>query len=104
MKIKTYVIYVKKSFVIIKTRKSLKITVITPENLEDHSVCNLRYKVPKEIPTVFYNDSTYDYHFLIKKLAKGFEGELNAQRKIQKNILIFHCRLKKKIVMVKNHI
>ena len=35
-----------------------------------HSVCNLRYKVPKEIPIVFHNGSIYDYHFIIKKLAK----------------------------------
>ena len=26
-----------------------------------HNICNLRYKIPKEIPIVFHNDSTYDY-------------------------------------------
>ena len=31
-----------------------------------HSICNLRYKTPKEIPVVFRNGSTYDYHFIIK--------------------------------------
>ena len=35
-----------------------------------HDICNLRYKTPKEIPAVFHNGSTYDYHFIIKKLAK----------------------------------
>ena len=25
-----------------------------------HNICNLRYKIPKEIPTVFHNGSTYD--------------------------------------------
>ena len=40
-----------------------------------HSVCNLRYKVSKEIPIVFLNGSTYDYHFIVKKLAEEFEGE-----------------------------
>ena len=25
-----------------------------------HSICNLRYKTPKEIPVVFHNGSTYD--------------------------------------------
>ena len=25
-----------------------------------HDVCNLRYKIPKEIPVVFHNGSTYD--------------------------------------------
>ena len=27
-----------------------------------HNICNLRYKIPKEIPVVFQNGSTYDYH------------------------------------------
>ena len=26
-----------------------------------HSICNLRYKTPKEIPVVFHNGCTYDY-------------------------------------------
>ena len=29
-----------------------------------HNICNLRYKTPKEIPVVFHNGSTYDYHFI----------------------------------------
>ena len=39
-----------------------------------HSICNLRYKIPKEIPVVFHNGSTYDYHFIIKQLAREFKG------------------------------
>ena len=27
-----------------------------------HSICNLRYKVPQEIPVVFHNGSAYDYN------------------------------------------
>ena len=27
-----------------------------------HDICNLRYKIPKEIPVVCHNRSTYDYH------------------------------------------
>ena len=26
-----------------------------------HDICNLRYKISKEIPVVFHNGSTYDY-------------------------------------------
>ena len=40
-----------------------------------HDISNLRYKIPKEIPVVFHNGSTYDYHFIIKELAEEFEGE-----------------------------
>ena len=31
-----------------------------------HDICNLRYKIPKEIPVVFHNGSPYDYHVIIK--------------------------------------
>ena len=37
-------------------------------------MCNLRYKVPKEIPIVFHNGSTYDYHLIIKELVREFDG------------------------------
>ena len=40
-----------------------------------HDICNLRYKIAKEIPVVFHNGSTYEYHFIIKELAEEFEGE-----------------------------
>ena len=38
-----------------------------------HNICNLGYKVPKEIPIVFHNGSTYDYHFIMKELTKDLE-------------------------------
>ena len=38
-----------------------------------HGICNIRYRTPKEIPVVFCNGSTYDYHFIIKKPAKEFK-------------------------------
>ena len=31
-----------------------------------HSICNLKYSVPKIIPIFFRNGSNYDYHFIIK--------------------------------------
>ena len=34
-----------------------------------HSICNLRYKTPKEITIIFHNGSTYDYHSMINKLS-----------------------------------
>ena len=43
-----------------------------------HSICNLRYKTTKEIPVVFHNGSTYDYHFIINQLAKKFNGQLKS--------------------------
>ena len=40
-----------------------------------HNICNLRYKIPKEIPVVFNKSSTYDYHFIINELAEEVEGQ-----------------------------
>ena len=42
-----------------------------------HDICNLRFKIPKEIPVIFHNDSTYDYHFIIKELAENLTVNLN---------------------------
>ena len=39
-----------------------------------HSKCNLNYKIVKEIPILFHNRSVYDYHFIIKYLAREFKG------------------------------
>ena len=65
-----------------------------------HSICNPRYKTPKEIPVVFHIGSTYDYHFIIKQLAKEFDGRFDWLDKIQKNILLFQYQLKKNLIMV----
>ena len=40
-----------------------------------HSIYNLRYPVQKEIPIISHNGSNYDYHFIIKELAKEFKGQ-----------------------------
>ena len=39
-----------------------------------HSKCNLNYEIVKEIPVLFHNGSVYDYHFIIKYLAREFKG------------------------------
>ena len=38
-----------------------------------HSKFNLNYKIVKEIPVLFHNGSGYDYHFIIKYLAREFK-------------------------------
>ena len=40
-----------------------------------HRTCNLMYNTPREIPVVFHNGSSYDYHFIIKGLAEEFDGD-----------------------------
>ena len=36
----------------------------------DHSLCNLRYRIPSYIPVVFHKLSGYDAHLFIKELGK----------------------------------
>ena len=60
-----------------------------------HNICNLRYKVPKEIPIVFHNGSTYDYHFIIKKLAEEFKGEFECLGENTEKYITFSVPLKK---------
>ena len=62
-----------------------------------HNICNLRYKVPKEIPVVFHNGSTYDYHFIIKELVKEFEGNFDCLGENTEKYIPFSVPLKKKI-------
>ena len=62
-----------------------------------HNICNLRYKVPKEIHVVFHNGSTYDYHFIIKELVKEFEGNFDCLGENTEKYITFSVPLKKKI-------
>ena len=62
-----------------------------------HNICNLRYKIPKEIPVVFHNGSTCDYHFMIKELAKEFEGNFECLGENTEKYITFSVLIKKKI-------
>ena len=62
-----------------------------------HNICNLRYKVPKEIPIVFHNGSTYDYHFIIKELVKEFKGNFECFGENTEKSITFSVPIKKKI-------
>ena len=62
-----------------------------------HNICNLRYKTPKEIPTVFHNGSTYDFHFVIQELTKEYEGQFECLGKIVKKYITFSVPIKKKL-------
>ena len=62
-----------------------------------HNICNLRYKVPKEISILFHNGSIYDYHFIIKELVKEFEGNFECLGENTEKYLTFSVPMKKKI-------
>ena len=60
-----------------------------------HNICNLRYDVPKKIPIVFHNGSTYDYHFIIKKLAEKFKVKFGCLGENTEKSITFSMPLKK---------
>ena len=105
MKNKNFVLYVKKNFVQTKMIKAnlkyyikLKIIVIIKEKFRGaaHSICNLRYKIPKNIPVVFHNGFTYDYNFIIKQLAKEFNGNFDCLGENTEKYITFPVPIYKK--------
>ena len=66
-----------------------------------HSICSLRYKTPKEIPIIFHNSSTYDYHFIIKQLAKEFEGKFELLEENIEKYITFSVPTKKNLITIK---
>ena len=60
-----------------------------------HSICNLRYKVPDNIPITIQN-ADYDTHFIINQLAKEFKGELDCIGEIMEKYITFSAPTEKK--------
>ena len=60
-----------------------------------HSICNLHYKVPQEIPVKFHNGSKYGYHFIIKQLAEEFKGEFECLGENTEKYISFSVPIKK---------
>ena len=68
-----------------------------------HSICNLQNKTIKKIPVIFHNGSKYDWHLIIKELAKEFDcGEFKCLAENTEKYISFSVYLlKKNIMMVK---
>ena len=56
----------------------------------------LRYKIPREIPAVFHNGSTYDYHFIIKQLTIEFKGNFDCLGENTEKYITFSVPVYKK--------
>ena len=61
-----------------------------------HSTCNLRYKIPKEIPIVAHH-ATHDHHFIIKQLAKEFDGQFECLGENTEKYVTFSVLIKKEL-------
>ena len=53
------------------------------------------YNTPREIPVVFHNGSSYDYHFIIKRLAEEFEGDFECSGENKEKCITFSVPIKK---------
>ena len=61
----------------------------------EHSICNLRFNVPNEIPVVFHNGSNYDSHFTIKELANEYKGQFEFLGGKYRKVQNFFCSNRK---------
>ena len=61
-----------------------------------HSICDLKYKVPKEILIIIHN-ATYDTHFIIDQLAIEFKGKVNCIGDNMDNYITFSVPIKKEL-------
>ena len=64
---------------------------------------NLNYKIVKEIPVLFHNGSVYDYHFIIKYLAREFKGNSECLGENTEKYISFTVPFKKGL-MIKEEI
>ena len=56
--------------------------------------------MPNEIPVVFHNDSRYDYHYIIKELANGFEGQFEYLGENKGKYKTFSVQIEKQVTKV----
>ena len=60
-----------------------------------HKICNLIYNTPREIPVIFHNGSSYDYHFIIKRSAEECEGDFECLGESKEKYMTFSVPIKK---------
>ena len=53
------------------------------------------YNTPREIPVLFHNGSSYDYHFIIKGLAKESDGDFECLGENKEKYITFSVPIKK---------
>ena len=96
-------IWKKKKIVLMMKIKSIKkseIIVIMLGNIENiaaHNICNLRYKIPTEIPVVFHNGTTYNHKFIINDLTKEVEGWFECLGENTDRYITFSAPIKKEL-------
>ena len=65
-----------------------------------HDKCDMNYKISKNIPVLFHNGSAYDYHFIIKELAKEFEGQFEFLGENTEKYITLSLQINKEIIKI----
>ena len=84
----------------IKNIVKLGTTLIILGNIAVHSVCNIKFRVDKEISTFFHNGSNYDYLFIIKKLAEEFEKQFPCLGENTEKYITFSVPIEKEVTRI----
>ena len=99
MKMQKSVIFVKKNLKINvgKIKNIVKLEIVHGEYRGGvHSICNLKYSLPKKILIAFHNGSNYDYHFIIKGLAEEFKKQFTCLGEHTEKFITFTVSMEKK--------
>ena len=67
-----------------------------------HRLCNLKYSVPKRISKAFHNGSSYDYHFITKKLAEEFKKQLTWLGENTEKYITFTVPIENQVTRIDN--
>ena len=65
-----------------------------------HSICNLKYSVPKKFRIFFHNGSNYDYHFIIKELAEEFKKPFTCLGENTEKYITFAGPIEKEVTKI----
>ena len=63
-------------------------------------MCNLKHSIHKEIAIIFHNGSNYDYHFVVKQLAKEFERQFTYLGENTEKYITFSVPIEKEATRV----
>ena len=68
-----------------------------------NSICHIKYSMPKKFSIVFDNGSNYDYHFIIKELAKEYEKQFTCLGENFEKYITFTVPREKEVTRIDNN-
>ena len=65
-----------------------------------HSICNLKYSVPRKFTIVFHNGSNHDYHFIIKELVEEARKQITCLGENNGKYITFTVPIEKEVTRI----